>query len=107
MRVGGPIGDEVRVGVDVRVGVSVVVGVKVGRGVRVIVGVSVMVGESVAVDVWGKARVLAGVVVGGGASTAGYATMSTTRVRIKIMIIPKLVNRKRIRAVSGGISGIA
>jgi UDP-3-O-[3-hydroxymyristoyl] glucosamine N-acyltransferase len=107
VRVGGPGGEGVRVGVEVRVGVSVMVGVKVGRGVRVSVGVSVMVGESVGVAVCGKVRVRVGVEVGAGANIAGYATIRTTRVKMKMNMIPKLVSRKRILAVSGWVSGIA
>jgi hypothetical protein len=83
------------------------VGVKVGRGVRVIVGVSVMVGVSEAVAVGGKRRVRVGVKVGCGASITGYATVSTTRVKIKIKMIPRLVSKKRIRAGSVWGSRIA
>jgi hypothetical protein len=87
--------------------VDVIVGENVGRGVRVIVGVRLMVGVSVIVDVGRNVRVMVGVNVGGGARKAGYAARTTSRVRIKTKRIPRLVSRKRIRAVFSLVSGIA
>jgi len=90
-------------GTRLSVGVGVIVGVWVGRGVSVIVGDSVGVGTSVPVTV-GRVVGIGGVAGAKmGLITVGYAAIASTRPRIKIEIIIRLVNSDWTRRVSGGI----
>ena len=85
----------VKVGVGVIEGVKDVVGVKVGRRVRLAVGVGVILGVNGMVAGIIALSCFADVGVGSGAKTRGYAPRITSKPRIMMIKIPRLVNIKR------------